>query len=578
MGGLSLWFISVETMAEFKDLVGRATMQEMKEIVQKVLLPLQLSLGVWQIMKLTPLWAVMRCTVTYLLTLLCLPDTHYNKLKGFHGHVFKKVISHATTAGDVSKAKKHKDPNKSKKETKSKNGESISVEYLDKMFEVKKDGNKMSVKDGLAYYITDKMWETVLHIKEVAPETVFLKNHKEIWEEVITGDIMEFEEVLDSVILHNRSVIRLDQDYFLPVNLLRSEDKLLKILNLLGLFLQTQKHVHWLIPALLSFTAAVMGFSTTIRLSIDGLINTVLCKTIQRACDRLPLPMRRRVYFWGNWVENLKPSNDLQSKIVRGDICALVAGGAKADFESLAACESLGNIRALAPKVGKTAEKKVPDWSCFQYLYVPFKHNCAKGRLDIFGDYESLADRSVDRHKTCSKVGPFFFRCDSVYIEWIFDRTHHICSLRAGVFASHEAENLLEPHDLVCDDDDCAREKDIKISTSDSCEVYNHEKGGEYCMSVSGDAYCGAADNKILIADGIDTASVDVDGTSKEAIKLFKFAFYMAEEKSGSLKSYEPDTKTVSVRGFIESINAYARSGYPPLYKLSNNLKNVIVH
>ncbi|GLJ08817.1 hypothetical protein SUGI_0096590 [Cryptomeria japonica] len=586
MRGLWLWFSSVETVTELKDVVGRATMPELKDIVGRVLLPLQLSLGIWQIMKMTPLWAIMRCTFAYLLTLLCFSDTHYNKLKGFQGHVFKKVISHATTAGDVSKLKNSKGRKDSNNPDE--NDKTVSVVYLGQDFVLKrtggnkmlvfelerKDGEMTAMKDGPAYYITDEMWETVLYISKVAEATVFVKNLKEIWEEVVMGNIMQFEEVLDSVILNNRSVIRLDQDYFLPVNLLKAEDKLLKILNLLGLFLQTQKHVHWLIPALLSFTSAVMGFSTTIRLSIDSLINRVLCGTVHMVCDRLPLPIRRRVYFWGNWVENLKPCNDLQSKIVKDNICTLVAGGAKAHFGSLDDCESLAhprNIRVLVTKVGKTTEQKVPDWNCLPYLYVPFKHNCAKGHLDTFGDFESLAVGSVDPNKNC-KLGPFFFRCESVYIEWIFDTTYLRCSLKAGVFTCCKAEEFLKPHVIVFD------EEDIKIFTYDCCKVDNHENGEKNFVSVFGGGCCGAdQEHNRLIMDGIDTASVDVDCSSNEAIKLFKLAFYMAEQKSGSLKSYEPNNKIVSVRGFVESINAYVRSGYPPLYKL-NKLEKVVVH
>ncbi|GLJ08819.1 hypothetical protein SUGI_0096620 [Cryptomeria japonica] len=495
MRGLSLWFISVETMPELKEVVGR------------VLLPLQLSLGIWEIMKLTPLWAIIHCSMAYLFNCLSFPDTDYNKLKRFKDRVFKNVISHATAAGEVYKVKKRKDPKKSKKEGKYENGEPVSVDYLGKMFELQRlERNKMLVKDGSAYYITDKMWETVLHIKEVAPQTVFVKNHKELWEEVVTGDIMEFEEVLDSVILDNRAVIRLDHDYFLPVNLLKSEDELLKILNFVGLFLQTQQHIHWLIPASLSLISAVMGFSTALRLSIDGFINTVLCKGVQMVCDRLPLLMRRRVYFWGNWVQNLKPSNDLQSKIVRGDICALIAGGAKA------------HARALADPV-------------------------------IF------TDRSV-RFEIFSKFGPFLFICDtkgdSVYIEWRFDNAAiQKCLLKAGRVESEEAKTLkADDIYIVCGDGDCSMKKAIKVFTSDSFTV-----------------------KKSFIADDIDTASVDVDCSMEKATRLFLFASCMSENNSGSLKYCKGNN--VYVRHFVESINAYVRSGYPPLYAL--HMEDVVV-
>ncbi|GLJ08816.1 hypothetical protein SUGI_0096560 [Cryptomeria japonica] len=162
---------------------------------------------------------------------------------------------------------------------------------------------------------------------------------------------MSLAEVLESVIVDNNAVMRLHHDYFLPVNLLLAEDKLLKILNFVGLYLQTQKHVHWLIPVSLSLTSLVMGFTTTGRLSVDGFICGFFCwpfyRAVQLLCDQLPLSMRRRVYCWGDWVEHLKPSNDLQSKVVMGGMCALVAAGAKAHSESFLECDSLDDPQIL---------------------------------------------------------------------------------------------------------------------------------------------------------------------------------------------------------------------------------------
>ncbi|GLJ08799.1 hypothetical protein SUGI_0096280 [Cryptomeria japonica] len=209
-------------------------------------------------MKTTPLWAVIHCTLAYLLHCFCFPYTDYKQLQKFEGRIFKKAIFHATTAGDVSKLKKHKDPKQSEKEgkfeidgqvsvdylgqrfelrrkdentmlandgpayynlgemiEKSENGRSVSVDYLGQRFVLqriegdkmlvkieleKKDGEKISMKDGPAYYITDKMWETVKYIEKVVAKTVFVKDHKEIWEEVVTGDIMEFEVFVSTMI------------------------------------------------------------------------------------------------------------------------------------------------------------------------------------------------------------------------------------------------------------------------------------------------------------------------------------------------------------------------------------------
>jgi hypothetical protein len=164
---------------------------------------------------------------------------------------------------------------------------------------------------------------------------VFLKGQREFWEEVSTGGVMTLEEVLDGLILYNQHVsVRLNDEWLLPVNLSVSEEKLLKIINLLGLFLQTKKDkVHWLIPTSLSFISALMEFSTTLRVWLYSNINVLFCYIMHFICDPLPRSWRRQVYSLGKWVENLKPSNDIQLKIERGNICAIIAGGAKVDKE-----------------------------------------------------------------------------------------------------------------------------------------------------------------------------------------------------------------------------------------------------
>ncbi|GLJ08803.1 hypothetical protein SUGI_0096320 [Cryptomeria japonica] len=506
-------------------------MPDFKKVVEKVLLPLQLSLGLFLIMKTTPLWAVIHCALASLLNFFHFPYTDYKQLGDFQGRVFKKVISHATTAGDVLKLKNQNDAQESKKEGKSENDGSVSGEYLGKKFELeRKDGNRMLMKDGRAYYITDKMWETVQYIGKVGKGTVFVKNHKEIWEEVVTGDIMEFEEVLDSVILDNRAIVRLDHDYFLPVNLLLAEDKLQKTLNFVALFLKTQKNIYWLIPALLTFTAAVMGFSTTLRLSIVDCIGKFCCRGIRWVCDLLPLPIRRRVYYWGSWVERLKPGNDFQSKIVRGDISVLIAGGAKFYSQSL-----VGPI--------------------------------------------TFADRSVE--KISSGGGPFLFKCESksdsnshsVFIEWIFDISQQKCLLKADRVGSKEVRLSLKEVEtfIECCDGHCSKE--IKFFKS-GCYKANRSSMANDSHTASVDIDCCKAKESLMAGD-IHTASVDIDCSAEEARKLFIFAAYMAELQSGSLRSCDRNSKTLYVRRFIDSINAYVRSGYPPFHLLE--LKGVVV-
>ncbi|GLJ08788.1 hypothetical protein SUGI_0096050 [Cryptomeria japonica] len=144
--------------------MGVETMQEIKEVVETVLLPLQLSLGIFLIMKTTPLWAVVHCTLAYLLHCSHFPYTDSKQPQGFDGRIFKKVVSHAITAGNVSKVKKEKDTD-NLMNAKFENGRSVSVNYLGKKFVLERmEGNEMLMKNGPTYYITDKMWETVQYI------------------------------------------------------------------------------------------------------------------------------------------------------------------------------------------------------------------------------------------------------------------------------------------------------------------------------------------------------------------------------------------------------------------------------
>lgn len=103
---------------------------------------------------------------------------------------------------------------------------------------------------------------------------------------------------------------------------------MLKLLNLVGLFLAT-KQVYRPIPISISFIAAVMEFATLLRKWLYSKINLLFCLILHVICDRLQRSIRRQVYSLGNWVENLKPSNDIQLRVVRGPICGVIAGGAK---------------------------------------------------------------------------------------------------------------------------------------------------------------------------------------------------------------------------------------------------------
>ncbi|XP_057842571.2 uncharacterized protein LOC131051992 [Cryptomeria japonica] len=196
----------------------------------------------------------------------------------------------------------------------------------------RREENKLYLNGEMCYYITDKIWYTLLDFAEVAKSTVFLKGYKEFWQQVATGGVMTISDVLDNLILENHTIKILDNDFVLPVNLTISEEKMLKFLNLVGLFLQTRQ-IYWLIPTLLSFTAALLEFSTALRAWLYDHINLLFCRFMHIICDRLPRSMRREVYSFGNWVENLKPSNDLRLRVVKGEICAVIGGGAKVHRE-----------------------------------------------------------------------------------------------------------------------------------------------------------------------------------------------------------------------------------------------------
>lgn len=292
-----------------------------QSILSKLLLALQFCLGFWQIGKLTPAGAIIQCVMGWLLLHLRLSKT-YSQLKGFRGRVYKTVRCHVTTVADQPTVPRQMMRNE------------IKSCYLGKDFRLERRGiNKLLLNGKMSYYITDTIWNSLLDIEEAAPKTVFLKGYKEFWQQVATGGVMTLSEVLDSLILDNKTIRILDNDLLLPVDLSVSEEKLLKFINLVGLFLQTNQQIYWLFPTLISFTAAVMEFATFFRVWLYRQINILFCFIMHAIGDRLPRSLRRQVYSLGMWVENLKPSNDIELRMVRGPICGVIAGGAKVQKE-----------------------------------------------------------------------------------------------------------------------------------------------------------------------------------------------------------------------------------------------------
>ena len=71
----------------------------------------------------------------------------------------------------------------------------------------------------MTYYTTDSIWYSLLKMGEAAPKTVFLEGYKEFWQQVATGGAMSLSQVLDRLILDNHTIMVLDNDLLLPVNL-----------------------------------------------------------------------------------------------------------------------------------------------------------------------------------------------------------------------------------------------------------------------------------------------------------------------------------------------------------------------
>ncbi|KAH9317420.1 hypothetical protein KI387_019189, partial [Taxus chinensis] len=177
--------------------------------------------------------------------------------------VFKKAHFNVMKARDLSKFNNDTSENK------------IQLSYLGGVFDLERkrgEQNTLFIDRNRCYRITDPHWYLlVLVAKDMENEKnmVILKGYKSFWEGVATGNVMDLFEAFDYVILKNQEIINITDGVLLPVNLSVSEEKLLKALNLVGLFLQT-KSLHCLIPTLLSLTSAVVKFTTTLRVQLYG--------------------------------------------------------------------------------------------------------------------------------------------------------------------------------------------------------------------------------------------------------------------------------------------------------------------
>ncbi|GLJ10226.1 hypothetical protein SUGI_0124370 [Cryptomeria japonica] len=363
-----------------------------KSAFSTMLLSLQFCLGLWQIGKLTPLGALIQCGIGWLVSKRQKPwglGADYQRLKSFKGHLYKTVRCHVTIQPDQPIFQRQLRLNETEKNS----------SYLGEDFHLERRGeNKLFLNGKLCYYITDTIWSVVLDFAEAAPGTVFLKGYKEFWQQVATGGVMDLSDVLDSLILENHSIKVLDNDLLLPVNLSISEEKILKGLNLVGLFLKTRQ-VYWLIPTFLSFTAALLEFTPSVRARLYGKINLLFCRFMHIICDCLPRSIRRQVYSLGSWVENLKPSNDLKLRVVKGKMCAVIGGGAKVHKEGAALFK--GRDFERSGLEGETIIEKTITCGKIDPDYRPIDIECwfdpVKGKCHLRATTVALADVDCNR-------------------------------------------------------------------------------------------------------------------------------------------------------------------------------------
>jgi len=173
-----------------------------KATLGNVLLAFQVCLALWQILKLTPLGALVKGVMGWLLRPLGLSLAN-TRLKCLPGRVFKSVHYFFALQAPL-----YATP------TKQYDDDEIKLCYLGKPFHLERRGtdkNMLLVNGKMCYYITQIIWNELADTaadpslaQAQISNAVFIKNYKEIWEHVATGRDMTFEEVLDSLILDNQ--------------------------------------------------------------------------------------------------------------------------------------------------------------------------------------------------------------------------------------------------------------------------------------------------------------------------------------------------------------------------------------
>lgn len=383
--------------------------KETELILNNVLLALQVSLGLWQFMKLTLVRALIQGVVGWLLRPLRLSRT-YSRLQHCGGRVFKKAKCFVLQADIPSQRRR----------IEADGLDTICVWYLGRRFLLQRrgnEGNMLFINEKMCYYITPTIWEELLTFGEALPcgvddpedaatvdacadaaavAPVFLKGYRQCWKEVptdgvmpfdlfvkvyrhcyrrcwegvMTGGVMTFNEVVDEIILHNQHVSNCLHDHLLlPINLSVSDEQFLKFLNLAGFFLHGK--VHWLIPTSLSFISAVMEFITTLRVWLYAKINMWLC-----------------------YKMHSKSSNDKELQSERAITRVIIAGGAKIDKEGA----------TLVPWLHVAEEEDTRD---FPVIEKQFRFNAN----DIMCHYVVRVNRC---HIYAPTINTFSVECNSI--------------------------------------------------------------------------------------------------------------------------------------------------------------------
>jgi len=97
------------------------------------------------------------------------------------------------------------------------------------------------------------------------------------------------------------------------------------------------------------------------------------------------------------WVDNLKPNNDLQLKVVRGNMCAVIGGGAKIDNEDAAWVPWI--------YVGEGETQKFLTFDCDSIVIetsYPVNNRCS-----MFVKYKDEADEQSVFYVDCNNMAEF---------------------------------------------------------------------------------------------------------------------------------------------------------------------------